>query len=851
MPTPKVWPWFTGILILLLGVLIGSAPPVFAQSVEWGYSMDQAFSSNVYEGGSQSTINPAWTNLPWNNPPGWPLQGTTNNSWENKPYIANGTGSTLTVTSGQTFSVSPPELEDQCRASNYGTYGYWRGLMVIANSGGSEAWQWNPPGGNWYGWGSGLDNEPPSCSPGSNYGAAPIFSVTAPTVSSPTTYYADFFAEEAQYTSTADTTVDGDISEFTVPITVNPKAQPPVTVSLSANPTYLPTGQTSTLTATTQNMPSSDYIVIARPSTGTQYGTSGDGATNYSANVSHNTPQTNTFQATVYNSSSQAVATSNSVQVQWYQNSSSSPPPSSSSPPPSSSSPPPSSSSPPPSSPPPSSPGVPNVTVTLSATPTNLPVGNATTLTATITQGWEGNNHMWLKIYDETTRQWLGGSWTNSFTVARTNYSPQTNTFIAYITYYPSNGPTVNNEWQSNTVNVTWVSAPTITLTANPTRLPVGNATALTATASSLPSGDSIAIKGSNGFVTSESSTAQFTWSYGQATAGTTAFTASILNASNQTVATSNPVNVTWYAPTVTLSANPTQLGVGQATTLQATGSQMASGDTLHITGSDGLSVTGSAGAATVSTTDTHHTPQTVSYTATVRNSAGQTLATSHTVSVVWVGVTIAAQPTQLDVNQRTTLTATAQNMPTNDTVIITGSDGLSDSGSTGSSTASTTDIQSTPQTVTYTAKVVNSSGSTVTTSKTVSVTWIAPTITLTANPTHLTVGQTTTLQATATQAPAGDTLVITGTDGLHYRGTAGSSTATTTDIHWSPQTVTYTATLQNGAGHTIATSNTVSVTWVAAGPTGCVPYDPGYEYVPGLPTYNPVACPVPTPVNF
>ncbi len=36
-----------------------------------------------------------------------------------------------------------------------------------------------------------------------------------------------------------------------------------------------------------------------------------------------------------------------------------------------------------------------------------------------------------------------------------------------------------------------------------------------------------------------------------------------------------------------------------------------------------------------------------------------------------------------------------------------------------------------------------------------------------------------------------------------------------------------------------------------ATDPTGCVPYDPGYEYVQGLPTYNPVACPVPTPVNF
>ncbi|GMA65662.1 hypothetical protein NZD89_28050 (plasmid) [Alicyclobacillus fastidiosus] len=170
--------------------------------------------------------------------------------------------------------------------------------------------------------------------------------------------------------------------------------------------------------------------------------------------------------------------------------------------------------------------------------------------------------------------------------------------------------------------------------------------------------------------------------------------------------------------------------------------------------------------------------------------------APSNTVSVQWVGATVTASPTLLPINQSSTITATAQNKPSTDWLILFNESTGQVLGSTQGSTISTTQTESTAQTDAYLAYVSPSndvSGAYVT-SDPVSVDWYG--VTLTATPVSLPVGEETQLTAATQNLPAGYVLDIEDqtTGKVLATGDLSQTTLTTTDTQSSPQTDTYIA---------------------------------------------------------
>ncbi|MBF8376381.1 hypothetical protein IW967_00545 [Alicyclobacillus mali] len=169
-----------------------------------------------------------------------------------------------------------------------------------------------------------------------------------------------------------------------------------------------------------------------------------------------------TYQAEVVNADGQLLATSNEITPTWVPPQSTTQPSPTPTPQPSPS---------PTPTPNPSS----GVTLTLTANPTELPVGQATTLTVNVTSGWQGNDSMWLKLFDETTGQWLGGTYSSSYSTTYTAQHAETDTFIAYISTYQNGVLQQNDAYQSNPVSVTWTNGttqPTPTPTPNPQPTP-------------------------------------------------------------------------------------------------------------------------------------------------------------------------------------------------------------------------------------------------------------------------------------------------------------------------------------------------------------------------------------------
>ena len=254
---------------------------------------------------------------------------------------------------------------------------------------------------------------------------------------------------------------------------------------------------------------------------------------------------------------------------------------------------------------------------------------------------------------------------------------------------------------------------------------------------------------------------------------------------------------ITSAAPTVSISANPTTIAAGAASTLSVSA---ANASKVTITGSDGSSYTMPEAGGTQSVNPT----ATTTYTASVAGPGGSATATSTvTVSSSGAGtpkITIAANPASITAGSSSILTVVATNATG---VSITGSDGSKYTlGATGGTQAVTP-----AATTTYTAKA-NSSGTSATATATVTVTANpAPTIQITANPTSITAGQASTITVTAVNAT---TVTLTGTDGTTYNfdnnaagGTQQVSPSTTT---------TYTASA-TGAGGTASVQTTVTVT--------------------------------------
>ncbi len=187
----------------------------------------------------------------------------------------------------------------------------------------------------------------------------------------------------------------------------------------------------------------------------------------------------------------------------------------------------------------------------------------------------------------------------------------------------------------------------------------------------------------------------------------------------------------------------------------------------------------------------------------------------SGTQAVATPTVTISANPTSVTAGASATLTVAATNAGS---VKVTGSDGstytLSDSGGTQSVTPTAT--------VTYTATAAAVSGTaTATATATVTVTAATPpTVTLSANPTTITAGQSSTLTVVANNATQ---VTIAGSDGSSYTltsATGGTQTVTPAS------TATYTATA-TGPGGTVTAQATVTVTAAGTTPTVTITANP------------------------
>ena len=256
-------------------------------------------------------------------------------------------------------------------------------------------------------------------------------------------------------------------------------------------------------------------------------------------------------------------------------------------------------------------------------------------------------------------------------------------------------------------------------------------------------------------------------------------------------------------ATTVTLGANPASISPGGSSTLTVTASNATQ---VTISGSDGSSYTlpSTGGTQLVSPTAT------TTYTATAVGTNGKVTASATvTVGQVIASVKISSSPASISPGGSSTLTVTASNATQ---LTVNGSDGssypLSPSGGT---------QQVSPgATTTYTATAVGTS-SKATASTTVTVGQPAATVMLSASPASISAGASSVLTVAATNATQ---VILTGTDGSSYKLPVSGGTQSVTPA----ATTTYTATATGSTG-TVSAAATVTVTPSTG---GCLPSKAG-----------------------
>jgi parallel beta-helix repeat protein len=425
-------------------------------------------------------------------------------------------------------------------------------------------------------------------------------------------------------------------------------------------------------------------------------------------------------------------------------------------------------------------------TLTLTAVPATLPVGNSSTLTATATDQF-GN-----PVADGTTI---------SFTTSLGNVSPVTATTVGGVVTATLNSTvagvaavTATIGSLSATAQVTFTpGAPfTLTLTAVPATLPVGNSSTLTATATDQygnPVADGTTISFTTSLGALSSSTANTSGGDASVTLSSTVASVATVTATVNSLSATAQVTFTPGAPfTLTLTAVPATLPVGNSSTLTATatdqfGNPVADGTTISFTTSLGgvspVTATTVGGVVTATLNSTVAGVATV--TATV-NSLSATTQVTFTAGAPFT-LTLTAVPATLSVGNSSTLTATATDQfgnPVADGTTISFTTSL---GTLSSSTANTSggDASVTLSSIVAGVATVTATVNSLSTTAQVTFTAGAPfTLTLTAVPTTLPVGNSSTLTATATDQfgnPVADGTTISFTTSL---GALSSSTANT-----------------------------------------------------------------------
>jgi phospholipase C len=411
-------------------------------------------------------------------------------------------------------------------------------------------------------------------------------------------------------------------------------------------------------------------------------------------------------------------------------------------------------------------PGAP--TVTMSANPASIAPGSSSVLTVV------ASNATSVSISD-------GAGHTD--TLAATG-GTQSVTPAATTTYTVTATGTGGTTTATAVVTVMANPAPTVTIAANPTSITAGSSSVLTVVASnattvSISDGTTNYPLQATGGTQSVTPTATTTYTVTATGAGGT------MTATAVVTVTANPV------PTIMIAANPTSVTAGSSSILTVTATNATTVSISDGTTTYPLQATGGTQAVTPTATTT--------YTATAKGPGGTVTAT--TVVTVTPNpvptVTITASPTSIVSGSSATLTVNTANATS---VTITG-------GGTTYTLQSTSGTQtvSPTTTTTYTATATGPGGSTSATAVVVVTPNPPPTVTISANPSSIISGNSSTLTVTAANAT---TVTVTAPGGVSYslQPTGGTESVSPT------ATTTYTATA-TGPGGSVTTATTVTVT--------------------------------------
>jgi predicted extracellular nuclease len=449
--------------------------------------------------------------------------------------------------------------------------------------------------------------------------------------------------------------------------------------------------------------------------------------------------------------------------------------------------------------------------LTLTAAPDTLPVGNLSTITATVTDS--SNN----PVPDGTVVSFTTSLGSISPAFATTVNGVATATLSSTVAGVATVTATVGS--LSATAQVTFVVPTSVTLVAAPSTLPVGSLSTLTATVfdqfnNPIADGVVVSFTTSLGNVSPASATtvngvATATLSSTVAGVATVTATVGSLNATAQVTFTPDvPANVA-------LVAVPSTLPVGSLSTLTATvtdqfGNFVANGTVVNFTTSlgtlSGSSATTVNGVATVTLSST--LPGVAVVTATV-GSLSATAQVTFTPDVP-ANVALVAVPSTLLVGNSSTLTATVTdqygNVVADGTVVsfTTSLGNVSPASATTVNGVATATLSSTVAGVATVTATVNGL------SATAQVTFVVPTsVTLVAAPSTLPVGSLSTLTATVFDQfnnPIADSVVVSFT--TNFGALSGNSAATVNGA----ATVTLSSTLP-GVATVTATIGSLSAT--------------------------------------
>jgi len=482
--------------------------------------------------------------------------------------------------------------------------------------------------------------------------------------------------------------------------------------------------------------------------------------------------------------------------------------------------------------------------ITLSASPTALAPGQATTLTARANID-VGPTDYYIEVFDQTVARFIAEcAYGTTCTTTWTQTSQTTHNLVAYISGYGQGYPPPNIQATSNVVSVAWRY--TVSLTANPASVPPDRSTVLKAYANvdvgPTPYYIEIFDQTAQQFVADCPSGSSCTSPPITQAGGTTRTYVAYVSGYGRTypppsIQAAATTSVTWVPWTVYLYASATILAPGATTTLTAYANFTVTGTPQYIEIFDtttGANVGICNSNAQCGTQVTYSTPQTHSYRAFISGYGTSypppaIQASSSFLSVTWVAVTLNASNAYLGVNMYTTLTATANADITTSPYYI---DIYDQSTATrvkycgsGSSCAIVVS-ESVATSHSFSAYVADAGpsyppGSVQAVSNSVNVTWMS--VRLTADPTYLAPGAPTTLTAIAStdigQTPSYFIELFDQTTG-QFLVRCGSNNSCSVDVTMGPATRTYVAFISGNDMHyppasLQATSNTQTVTWL------------------------------------